>query len=91
MIEVILTRLKSVHQNLRSDEIRGTADGLPAVGRGFAIIGAPINENAFARLVATTAVKEIRHHPKNGSLEFWTANSHYGLQILDMDTSSTVN
>lgn len=91
MIQVILTRLGSVHQNLRTDGIAGEAADLPEVGRPFGMIAAPLNENAFVRAITTTPVKGIRHHMEDGSMEFWTENSHYGLQILDMETEGGVN
>lgn len=86
MIDVVLTRLQSSHQNLRSDEIEGTAPSLPQVGKNFILFGDPLAKGAIARLVATTPVKRIEPDPDNGSMEFWTANSHYGLQVVDMDT-----
>jgi len=90
MIQAILTRLGSRHQQLRTDEVAGVAEELPAVGKCFAMIAAPLNENAFVRVVETTQVKEIRSHVEEGALEFWTENSHYGLQILDMGTNGSM-
>jgi hypothetical protein len=86
MIEVILTRLESIHNRLRTDEVQGHAYQLPEEGRGFSLVGAPLKGDADFRLITTSRVKEIRHHTEEGSLEFWTENSHYGLQILNMDT-----
>lgn len=48
-----------------------------------------LTEGRSFRGVKTSPVKEIRLHPEEGSLEFWTENSHYGLQVLDMDTKNT--
>lgn len=76
---------------MRTEEIAGHTQNLPEVGKSFYIIGYPMTEESAARLLITTKVKEIRNHRKESSLEFWTNNSHYGLQILDMDTVGTIN
>lgn len=91
MIECILTRIESIHSNLRTDEVFGETKDLPMIGKSFVMSADPINENAFIRVIETSPVKEVRHHTEEGSLEFWTNNSHYGLQILDMGTSKGVN
>ena len=62
MIDVVLTRLQSSHQNLRSDEIEGTAPSLPQVGKNFILFGDPLAKGAIARLVATTPVKRLHPH-----------------------------
>lgn len=89
MIQVQLSRLSSSHQNLRSSEIIGEIDRLPQVGKPLLLVGAPLDPEASVRLIETTPITEIRHHTEEGSLEFWTRNSHYGLQILDMDEVGT--
>lgn len=90
MIQAILTRLDSTRSRLRTDEVVGWADGLPRVGSSFHLVGEPLEEGD-ARLVSTSPVSEVRHHTKEGSLEFWTQNSHYGLQILDVETEGGMN
>ncbi len=92
MIDVILTKLSSIHDNLRTDEVEGVTDKIPEVGQEFHLVGeALIERKGYARLIVTTKVKEVRLHPDDGSLEFWTENSHYGLQVLDMDTQGGVS
>lgn len=91
MIQVILTRLESTHRNLRTSEVVGETNELPQKGRTFRMVGAPLDKKADFRVVSTTPIRETRHHVEEGSLEFWTENSHYGLQILDMDTEGGVN
>lgn len=86
MYDVILTRLSSQHRNLRTDEVRGRAEELPRKGERFVLVGPPLTEGAPFRAVTTSEIQEVRHHSEEGSLEFWTENSHYGLQILDMRT-----
>lgn len=85
MVEVLLTFLstKSKNKALRADTIAGISELLPSVGQTFAMISEPLGPEAGFRIVKTTKVKEIRHHPEDGSMEFWTENTHYGLQILD--------
>ena len=85
MIQAILTQLSSSHQRLRTKDVEGSADRLPVVGETFVLLSKPIAEGSTHRVIATTPVTEIRHHTENGSLEFWTKNSHYGLQIQDLD------
>ena len=85
MIKAILSQLSSSHQRLRTKDVEGSADRLPAVGETFVLLSKPIEMGSTHRVIATTPVTEIRHHTENGSLEFWTKNSHYGLQILDLD------
>lgn len=89
MIQVQLTRLSSSHQNLRTPEIIGEIARLPQVGEPLLLVGAPLDPEANVRLIETTPITEIRLHTEEGSLEFWTCNSHYGLQILDMDEVGT--
>lgn len=91
MIQVILTHLGSTFGDLQASEIVGEAPELPKVGRPFAMLGAPVAKGASVMMAATASVQEVRHHPEEGSLEFWTSSSHYGLQILDMDTPSSKN
>jgi hypothetical protein len=91
MLEVILSRLESVHENLRTDEVEGRTHSLPEIGKSFSLTGKSLTEGCTARAVITTEVKRIRLHPEEGSLEFWTENSHYGLQVLDIETEDTPN
>lgn len=85
MVEVLLTFLstKSKSKSLRTDSVAGISTLLPSVGQPFAMVSEPLGPAAGFRVVKTTKVKEIRRHPEDGSMEFWTENSHYGLQILD--------
>ena len=85
MVEVLLTFLstKSRNKALRTDSVTGVSELLPSVGQPFAMVAEPLGPEAGFRIVKTTKVKEVRHHPEEGSMEFWTENSHYGLQILD--------
>lgn len=91
MIDVILTRILSTHQNVRTREVEGITNQLPEVGQIFNLVGEPLDEKTSVRVIVTSPVKEVRHHPEEGSMEFWTENSHYGLQILDMDTEGGVS
>ena len=85
----VLTRINSSHKNLRTDEIEGLFQEIPVVGQRFRIAGEPLDKASSVRLVITSPVEEVRLHPEKGSLEFWTGNSHYGLQLQDMDTEGT--
>lgn len=85
MVEIMLTFLstKSKNKALRTDRVTGVSELLPSVGQPFAMVAEPLGPEAGFRIVKTSKVKEVRHHPEEGSMEFWTENSHYGLQILD--------
>ena len=91
MLEVILTRLDSIHKNLRTDEVQGKTPNLPKVGQNFILLGEGLNPGTSGRIIRTTPVKEVRLHVEEGSLEFWTSNSHYGLQTIDMDTQKEIH
>lgn len=91
MIDCILSRIESVHENLRTNEVQGLTDTLPEIGKPFKLVGESLTPGRTGRLIYTTPVKEVRLHPEEGSLEFWTENSHYGLQVLDMDTQGEVH
>lgn len=78
LIKVKLTRIKSNHTNLRTDEIVGVAVyGLPQVGRSFALAAEPLDPTKDLRGVLTTPVTEL-----DGNT-FKTANSEYKFEVLN--------
>lgn len=79
-----LTKIRSVHENLRTDTMEGRVQALPRVGETFYIFGVGIEFGT--RLIYTTEVKEIRSINKN-TIEFKTKNSTYRLsQVTDVAT-----
>lgn len=78
MIKVKLTRIKSNHNNLRTDEVIGIAIyGLPEVGASFALAAESLDPTKDIRGVFTTPVTEL-----NGNT-FKTANSEYKFEVLN--------
>lgn len=78
---VRLTRVRSKHQNIRTDEVVGVTWVLPIVEHPFRMVGAPLNPNADARLVFTTRILSLEY--EDGVYIFNTANSTYQLEVLD--------
>lgn len=82
-----LTRIESIHNNLRTDEIVGLTEKLPTKGEPFtiesdALFPVPhISQLDQYRLISTTVVLDINFQNKN-ELLFRTANSKYFLEVL---------
>jgi len=66
---------------LRTEDITGHFEDPPTIGRGFRIIGAPITAGSIARMVTTSAVKEVQ--PLESSWVFQTENSRYSLTLME--------
>jgi len=81
MVKVLLTKLFSSHENLRTRSVMGFSHDLPVVGEPFVLFSNPLDPAASIRVVRTTPVEKTLD-PPNGSSEFWTANSHYRIDIL---------
>ncbi len=77
-----LTRLNSVHQNLRTDEVVGSCDHEPVVGQRFIMTAAPLNPDASVRWIETTEVAERTDLVKGQTIEFKTLNSDYKWEFL---------
>lgn len=76
---VKLTKIRSDHQNLRTDEIKGATLTLPEKGKSFQLFGEGLE---FGTRVVTTT--EIQVVDKIGNeYEFSTLNSTYKLEVLD--------
>lgn len=79
---VKLTRVKSNHQNLRTDEIVGKCSHLPKVGSSFAMVAPPL-EFGNIRGVWTTEIVSCEYDEAARIFSFTTANSEYRLEVLD--------
>ncbi len=78
---VILEKIKSTHERLRSDRVDGIAPGVPTVGQCFYMGSSPIDLTKDMRLVRTSPVKSVKE-TKSGSktiYDFETENSTYRL------------
>lgn len=88
MYKVKLTKIKSSHNNLRTDEIEGETEHLPEVGRSFILKAEPLeNLEANFRSVYTTEIEHVEKH-ENG-YRFNTKNSIYHLEVLDESEKQT--
>ena len=86
MYKVKLTRVKSNHNNLRTDEMIGMTDRFPTKGKTVEVFGEGL---VFGmRLIHTTPVKEVE--VIDNEYLFHTKNSTYKLEVLkDLDKNNT--
>lgn len=78
----ILKRIKSSHQNLRTDKIEGNFQKLPELNKPFIIVGKSLTLPGH-RIVTTTPVKGISDNDKDDKILFDTENSIYELEVYD--------
>jgi hypothetical protein len=85
-MKVRLTKIKSNHNNLRTDVIEGHAENLPILGEDFFMHAAPLaivpETGRALRFIRTTPVTSITE------VGFNTANSEYKLEVLDANEDS---
>jgi len=72
-----LKRLKSSHQNLRTDEVEGEYAYNPEVGKVFILIGESLSFKGGKRWIETTPVKTVEQLPDR--IRFTTLYSTYEL------------
>ena len=86
-MKVILKKIKSNHNNLRTDVIEGFTRELPAVGEVFWIEGEALDslvrDRGGVRLIRTSPVKTVTHEENTNLYLFTTENSEYSLEVLD--------
>jgi len=78
--KVLLTKVESNHNNLRTNEIEGLTLELPTVGKGFNMSGEPLDKAMSVRVINTTEIKEIEG--SENDFTFKTLNSTYKLKVL---------
>lgn len=81
-MQVKLTKVKSDHNNLRTDEVVGECDSLPEVGTGFSMYGEPLDSKLNVRLIRTSEITQCTLTSPISYL-FHTLNSVYRLDILE--------
>lgn len=81
MVKVLLTKLESNHDRVRTKTVMGFARELPVVGEPFTMFSDPLDPSANIRMVSTTPVLRTLD-PCNAPSEFWTVNSHYQIDVL---------
>lgn len=79
-----LTRLSSVHDNLRTNEIEGVAYE-PVLGKCFELVGPPLDPLADVRLVYTTPVLTLKVLGHGPVYSFTTRNSHYKVEFFEKE------
>lgn len=85
MYHVRLTRIRSNHQNLRSDGVVGIVPCLPSVGEPISLRAKGFDDPSAIRIVHTTPVKRLRKRRLSGGRIAFiidTENSRYELAVL---------
>ena len=84
-----LTRLSSIHQNLRTDKVAGDCLEVPAEGHPFTMTGKPLDPTKHVRLIETTPITRVLLPNDGQIIEFATKNSTYRWEHLtDPDSSA---
>lgn len=78
--KVILTKIESNHNNLRTNEVDGLTLEIPEKDKSFHMTSTPLTEGASIRSITTTPVKEVDKITEN-LYTFKTLNSTYSLEI----------
>lgn len=77
---VVLKKIESNHNNVRTNETEGQTLALPEVGKNFSLVGASLTPGLTHRVITTTEIKEVETQG-DGSYIFKTLNSTYGLVV----------
>lgn len=77
---VVLKKIESNHNNVRTNETEGQTLSLPEVGKNFSLVGASLTPGLTHRVITTTEIKEVESKG-DGSYIFKTLNSTYGLVV----------
>lgn len=80
-----LIRLASSNNNLRTNEVVGTFDSLPAEGKEFKMFAESLTPGGLFRLVATSPVSKILSAKDNNYL----FNSHFSTYELEIITEES--
>jgi len=83
---VKLTKIRSSHENLRTDEIVGFCNELPILDLTFVMYGEGLELKEAVRIVTTTRVQHVE--TIGNIINFGTENSLYKLELLNDDDST---
>ena len=86
MYNVKLTKIRSNHNNLRSNVIIGKTNELPTVGEGFQMLSEGLDFGV--RHVWTSPIKHLEKI--ENTYQFNTANSVYKLEVFETKESTCV-
>lgn len=85
MIKVILTKLESNHNNIRTTETKGLLQSYPEIGKGIKLLGESLDKDKDIRYIATTPVLSISttlDASGNRHDVIQTQNSKYKIEYL---------
>jgi len=77
-----LTRVRSVHANLRTREAEGICNNPPEVGVEFEMLADALTPGASVRMIKTSEVLEVEEDPDEKHLKFSTVNSDYTWEVI---------
>ena len=80
--KVVLKKIQSNHNNLRTNEVEGYTLTLPKTGISLVLTGESLTPGMTARLVHTTEIKEVEK-TSDKEFVFKTQNSTYQLTVLE--------
>jgi hypothetical protein len=81
MIPVLLKRITSTHENLRTPEVKGFIKDKPALNKEIILFAEAINPIAMGRIIRTTKIKDIKSVSEK-VIVCNTRNSTYEIQYL---------
>lgn len=58
-LRIKLVRIRSAHQNVRTNEVVGVTEDLPKVGSRFIMFGAPVDPKFDIRMIETSVVTAV--------------------------------
>ena len=93
-MKVILSKILSTHENLRTDVIKGNTLELPEIGLRFMLTGESLDNEMDVRVVLTSKVVWTSHYcdnEGNQSIKFATENSTYNLEVLHEQQEEETN
>lgn len=87
--QVVLEKVRSTHNNLRTDKVEGVTLELPKKGEYFSVVGESLTPGATARVVTTTEIQNVEQ--MGDEYMFTTMNSTYKLTVVkEMESSGAV-
>lgn len=83
MFKVKLTKIKSNHNNLRTDVIEGFCKKLPVLNEDFIMFSEGLEDPSAMRMIRTTKVLGIETSSSQ-EMYFTTRNSSYNLKVYTL-------
>ena len=84
---VKLTKIRSSHEELRTDELTGFCNELPTLDLTFIMFAEGLESGEAVRMVRTSRVQHVEN--MDNIINFGTENSLYKLEVLGDDDSVT--